>query len=155
MADTLCLPTSVKEKKKNAMATCGLDLRCRKAYWMAVEQRTDLPQPAKPLSQRNEPGISSHHLYAGPWTNHRPVPGCFFLQASLKSIVASGAFNHSKTLLSTWLALTRSIKVLISSTSFRMLLVSFSCSCCDAEDMRLKTSATSYSSLLNVFSRNG
>ena len=54
----------------------GLAFRWRKAYWMAVEHRTDFPQPAKPLSYRKELGLSSQDEKAWPLTSYSPVLGC-------------------------------------------------------------------------------
>jgi len=137
------LDMSSKTKKKKAMAMRGLDLRWRKGYWMAVEHRTDLPQPAKPLSHRKELGFSSHDEKEEPLTSQSPVLGCLFLQAPLYSTEASGALSQSRIEVEIWSALTR------SSSRFASLL-SCSCRSCSASFRCEMVSPTSLSSFRRV-----
>ena len=49
-----CFDTLLKVKKKNAMPMSRSFPRCRKADCIAVEHKTDLPEPANPLSHTTE-----------------------------------------------------------------------------------------------------
>ena len=81
---------------------------------MAVEHSTDLPQPAKPFNHKKDLGFASQVEKEDPLTNQSPVPGCFVLYASLKLMVASGAFSQSRIVDEIWVALTRSRTALAS-----------------------------------------
>src|SRR6266480_7285860 len=100
------------------MPTPGSHRFWRKVYWMAVEHKMDLPQPAKPLSQRKELSRVNHVVKTGPLTNHMPVPGCRLEHAVLWLIVVSGALSQSQIVDEIWLALmssTSSLSSVISS----------------------------------------
>lgn len=69
--------------------------------------------PANPFSYITEFSSVNHLENWGLLTSHVPVPGCFFAQAALRSMAASGAFSQSRRFDEICLVLTKSKKEIL------------------------------------------
>ena len=135
------------------MLTRGSDFRCRKVNCIAVKYNTDLPDPANPFSHSKEFSSASHVVKVWLLTSHISIPRCFFAQAVLWLMLASGALNQSRIFAETWLALTKSSNNLVSSMSFWILLLSFTYKTFKAKQTLVRSSPISSSSLCKVLRR--
>ncbi len=133
----------------------GSDVRCRKANCIVVEDKTDLPDPAKLFSHRKELSSVNHFIKRELLTNHVPVPGDLFAHAALWLTVASGALSQLWIFADIWLLLTKSKRILITVMSSWILLLSLSCITSIAIQRLTRISPMSSSSFCKGLCQNG
>ncbi len=131
----------------------GSDLRCRNVNCIAVEDKTDLPDPAKPFSHKKGFFSVSQAWKVELCTNHAPVPKCYLAYAAWWLTVASGAWSHWRIFSDIWLFLTKSNKSSILAMVSWIFFLSLSCSTSTARERLLHISPISLSSFCKMLCR--
>ena len=129
--------------------------RYRSTNCITVEHKTDLSDPANPLSHKTEFSPVCQLQNCEFLISHVPVPGCFFAQAALWSTKVSGTLSQSRRPDEIWLARSDSKRAFISLASSWNLWSSLSCNTPSAIKRLARISVISSSSFWRVLCRKG